>query len=609
MLRLLIKRIISTICMVAIAASSSAANNAAASNSTKSGSAATTNAKRAASEIAPKESPYAYPIEGVARLYSANFGEMRPNHFHSGVDIKSDGVSGKRIVSVADGYVSRLSISPFGYGLAIYVTHPNGVTSQYGHLSRFRDDIAKYAEGERYRLKQHSINIHLTPTQFPVKRGELIGYSGNSGSSTAPHLHFEMRDTKDQRPKNPITMGVIQPIDKIKPLFTNLYYIESETVNGVTYQKKITKYDLKRNSDGNYSIAEDRPVWVGREGHFVVAVSDRKANVTNRFGLYIIEMQRGDEVIYRHKQDGFLFSKTRYSNSVSYFPLQRKTSTEHYRLRRQEGLPHSMIDIAKDDGMVRTVAGESTQMKIVAQDDMRNISTLSFTIKGKDDKDCFKAKVDDKQPIARAMSNTSYRAEGIEVKIPAGVLYESIPYAVSRSAAIAKLTGDISGVKVHSHEYTIFDYDTPLHKAMELAIDVTLTPEEAERSLLIAVDEKGGYSAIAGRYDAGRLLTPTRTAGRYFIASDNEAPTITTKVANGAKITKSSSISFVTKDNFSGVASYEATLDGEWIALELDGATLTHKFRSAATGKSHKIIITVEDMAGNIATLERSFVR
>ncbi|MFR9564150.1 MAG: M23 family metallopeptidase, partial [Rikenellaceae bacterium] len=560
-------------------------------------------------EVAPKVSSYAYPIKDVARLYSANFGEMRPNHFHSGVDIKSDGTSGKQIVSVADGYVSRLAISPTGYGLSIYVTHPNGMTSQYGHLSRFREDIAKYAEDERYRLKKHSINIHLTPQQYPVKRGELIGYSGNTGSSFGPHLHFEIRETKNQRPKNPIAMGVIEPNDKIKPLFFNLYYIESETIDGVVYQKKPSKYELTRQSDGSYRIADDRTVWVGREGHFVVAVSDRKANVTNNFGLYIIEAYRDNELIYRYQQDGFLFSDTRYCNSVSYFPLQRKTSIEHYRLRRQEGLPSKMVDVTTDDGVVRTEAGESSKIRIVAEDDMRNLSTLLFEIKGKDDKDCYVAEIDPKQPIARALSSTKYSGDGIEITTPAGVLYESIPYAVSRSEGAAKLTSETKGVKIHSAEYSIFDYDTPLHKALEVSIEAVIPENDVERAVMVWLDEKGEPSAIEGRYKEGRFTAPIRTAGRFFVASDHEAPTITTKISNGAKLTKSRTISFEAKDNFSGVATYEATLNGEWIALDQKGSTLTHKFRTAADGSPQKIIVKVKDLVGNETTLERSFVR
>ena len=136
---------------------------------------------------------YDYPLRNVAGYYSANFGEMRPNHFHAGTDFKTDGVEGKPVVAVADGYVSRVSQSPTGYGLALYVTHPNGTTSVYGHLSRFRKDIADFVFSERHRLKQSRVDLYCQADQFPVKRGEEIARSGNTGSSQGPHLHFEVR--------------------------------------------------------------------------------------------------------------------------------------------------------------------------------------------------------------------------------------------------------------------------------------------------------------------------------------------------------------------------------------------------------------------------------
>ena len=158
----------------------------------------------------PNPADYDFPLRDVAGYYSANFGEMRPNHFHAGTDFKTDGVEGKPVVAVADGYVSRVSQSPTGYGLALYVTHPNGTTSVYGHLSRFRKDIADFAFSERHRLKQSRVDLYCQADQFPVKRGEEIARSGNTGSSQGPHLHFEVR--VDGRPVDP--SAGMQPLEE-----------------------------------------------------------------------------------------------------------------------------------------------------------------------------------------------------------------------------------------------------------------------------------------------------------------------------------------------------------------------------------------------------------
>ena len=178
---------------------------------------------------------YIYPIRGVAGLYSANFGEMRPGHFHGGIDIKTDGGEGKPLVAVADGYVSRVSVSPSGYGRAIYLTLGNGTTAVYGHLQRFRKDIEERVREERHARRSNSVNLWFGPDTWPVKQGDVIGYSGNSGSSMGPHLHYELRDTRTQRLYNVVSAGIIRPHDDLPLRIMRIHYIEVDTVQAVSY--------------------------------------------------------------------------------------------------------------------------------------------------------------------------------------------------------------------------------------------------------------------------------------------------------------------------------------------------------------------------------------
>ena len=155
---------------------------------------------------------------------------MRPNHFHSGTDIKTDGVEGKPVVAAADGYVSRIFFSPWGYGMALYIAHPNGTTTVYGHLSRFRKDIADYVWQQRHSQRKNRVDLYCKAGMFPVKRGEQIALSGNTGSSGGPHLHFEIRDSRTQKTLNVIQQGVLKPKDNIAPLMMKLHYVEVDTV-------------------------------------------------------------------------------------------------------------------------------------------------------------------------------------------------------------------------------------------------------------------------------------------------------------------------------------------------------------------------------------------
>ena len=176
---------------------------------------------------------YLYPVRQVSGLYSANFGELRPGHFHGGVDIKTDGAVGKELVAVGDGYISRLSVAPGGYGRALYITLRDGHTAVYGHILRFRDDLEQRVDAERRRTRSNSVNLWFRPGEFPVAQGDVVARSGNSGSSFGPHLHFEIRETATQRTLNTVRMGIIRPKDHIAPLMLGLRYAEVDTLEGI----------------------------------------------------------------------------------------------------------------------------------------------------------------------------------------------------------------------------------------------------------------------------------------------------------------------------------------------------------------------------------------
>lgn len=217
-----------------------------------------------AQHLAPED--YIFPLRDVAGLYSANFGEMRPNHFHSGIDIKTDGVTGKPVLATADGYISRIAVTPGGYGRAIYITHPNGTTSVYGHLSKFRDDIEKYVHEERYRTRRNSINLYPPADRFPLKQGEQFAWSGNTGSSAGPHLHFEIRDSRTQRTLNTISSGVIRTRDDIPPRLVKLYYVEVDSVRGVPVHARPRPVELVEKTPGRYALKQEGALSVGGRG-------------------------------------------------------------------------------------------------------------------------------------------------------------------------------------------------------------------------------------------------------------------------------------------------------------------------------------------------------
>ncbi len=240
-----------------------------------------------------EQKEYPYPVESVVHSFSGSFGEMRTNHRHSGIDIRTDGVVGKRVVSIDDGYISRISLSSGGFGLALYVAHPNGTTSVYAHLLSLTEPLDSYLTSERYRLKQHSVNLYPAKDQFPVARGEMIALAGNSGSSNGPHLHFEIRNSKLQKPLNPVKMGIITSVDKIAPKLDMLYYVEVDKSSNGVERQQIQRHPLRKDKSGVYRLTRTKEMWVGRNGYFVLACSDRMEGSYSVFGLYSLDGEIG----------------------------------------------------------------------------------------------------------------------------------------------------------------------------------------------------------------------------------------------------------------------------------------------------------------------------
>ena len=377
-----------------------------------------------AQHLAPED--YIFPLRDVAGLYSANFGEMRPNHFHSGIDIKTDGVTGKPVLATADGYISRIAVTPGGYGRAIYITHPNGTTSVYGHLSKFRDDIEKYVHEERYRTRRNSINLYPPADRFPLKQGEQFAWSGNTGSSAGPHLHFEIRDSRTQRTLNTISSGVIRTRDDIPPRLVKLYYVEVDSVRGVPVHARPRPVELVEKTPGRYALKQEGALSVGGRGYFILETTDRKNDVSNTFGLWRIREFADEDPIFELRIDGFAFDQTRYCNAVTHYPMQVASRNEVIRLTRLDGCIDDFYPVLKNQALLTPSEGQSQQIRIEAEDDSGNRSILEFRTIRQPAQRVFRAVCDSTALIVDNRRPFSHTAGEASVHIPAGVFYEPL---------------------------------------------------------------------------------------------------------------------------------------------------------------------------------------
>ena len=459
-----------------------------------------------AQHLAPED--YIFPLRDVAGLYSANFGEMRPNHFHSGIDIKTDGVTGKPVLATADGYISRIAVTPGGYGRAIYITHPNGTTSVYGHLSKFRDDIEKYVHEERYRTRRNSINLYPSADRFPLKQGEQFAWSGNTGSSAGPHLHFEIRDSRTQRTLNTISSGVIRTRDDIPPRLVKLYYVEVDSVRGVPVHARPRPVELVEKTPGRYALKQEGALSVGGRGYFILEATDRKNDVSNTFGLWRIREFADEDPIFELRIDGFAFDQTRYCNAVTHYPMQVASRNEVIRLTRLDGCIDDFYPVLKNQALLTPSEGQSQQIRIEAEDDSGNRSILEFrTIRQPAQRD-FRAVCDSTALIVDNRRPFSHTAGEASVHIPAGVFYE--PLFFSQSSRPAQFAAAPS-VAVLSPLYSILDYDTPLHTAATVTIRAYV-PQNLQPHTTLGFVRKGKVSYAEKRrrhpFDPhiGRLL-------------------------------------------------------------------------------------------------------
>ena len=305
---------------------------------------------------------YPNPVK-IPVYLSATFAEIRTNAFHAGVDIRTQGVEGKEVFAVADGYVSRIGVSPFGYGKVLYITHDDGFTSVYAHLSKFNKKIGEFVKMKQYENKSFSQNILLEEDVFPVKRGDFLGFTGNSGGSGGPHLHYEIRYTDTQEPVNPLFFG-LKIKDNIKPCIKGLaiYPLENSIVNGSTSPLY------------TYSI-EDLQFEVGGDIAFGINVFDQADGSNNKNGPYSIELFADDKLIFSITSYKYSYSETRYVNSLIDYSYFINNKERFIRTEIDELNKLSVYDVK--DGIVTVNQGDILKMKYVVKDYNNNVSIFS----------------------------------------------------------------------------------------------------------------------------------------------------------------------------------------------------------------------------------------
>lgn len=533
-------------------------------------------------------------------LLSGSFAELRSNHFHSGIDIKTQGTTGIPVYSVAEGYVSRIVVSPGGYGKALYINHPNGTTTVYGHLLRFSTAIEKYVKEKQYDKKSFRVDLSVPQYLFPLKQNDEIALSGNSGSSGGPHLHFEIRDTKTEEPLNPLKYNF--PItDNIAPKIFSLLIVplsDESQVNYSTIQRSyaVVFYDGKYHLKGNPTI----PVW-GKIG-VAIQTNDYFDGTYNKCGINLLRMAVDNEDQFTFQLNRFAFHKSRYINSHIVFDEYKNSKRRFIKTWLEPGNQLPIYNHNGSMGILSPQKDSVQNVEIELQDSYGNTSILKFSFKGS--MKAMPVKTIESTAFFKYNRGNYFSNDEVEITIPKGALYKDLDFSYTKES---------SSNEFYTDYHFIHDKTVPLHKNATIRIKADAFPKELESKVIMANADPitGEFYAAGGEYKNGWVETSTLNLGVYAVVVDTIPPSITPLSIKENALTESSRIRFETSDDLAGIKTIEGLLDGKWALFEYDAKTarITHYFDKERFefNKKHTIKLTVTDYRENSSVYEGSF--
>lgn len=526
-------------------------------------------------------------------VLSGSFGELRSNHFHSGLDIKTQQREGMPVYAAADGYVSRINVGHYGYGKALYILHPNGYTTVYAHLRSYAGDIEKHVKDTQYAKETYELELFPESSLLPVKKGDLIAYSGNTGGSGGPHLHFEIRDAS-QRPMNPLLFGIEVPDSKTPIVSAVFAYPIGEDAH-INQSQKRTKLRLIKQRDGNYKT-EDILAF-GKIG-FGITTYDQFDGASNKNGSYKIETQYNGSEKFEVVFNKFSFSETRYLNRYIDYEYNETNKSRVQKLFREQNNPLSVITKEDANGYVTIKDSLQSIYTIEVSDFKGNRIFIAVPIEGAEKEILDPRQIIKTDDYIYADHSNSITKGKFSIYIPANSLYEDTYLDIKNEGDTLKFHEDI----------------VPIHKNISISADISAYNEaDRDKLYLGRLNYKGVPLYNSSTRNGDKLTAKTRTFGTYVIASDTTPPKIKpVNFSEGKWVSNENFLQVKISDDLSGISSYRATINGKFILMEYDYKKdlLTYNFNDNVildTENNLKVIVT--DNVGNSATFEANFFR
>lgn len=540
----------------------------------------------------------------IPLLLSANFGETRIDHYHSGMDIRTQSVTGKEVVAAADGFIYRIGVSPGGYGNSIFIRHPSGYSTIYGHLERFAPEIEEYVKTWQYENKSFQAVLWPTREKFQVKQGQLIAYSGNSGASGGPHLHFEIRKSENEIPVNPLLFN-FEIRDRIAPVIEKLaiYPINKHTL--INNENRVKKIKVTGEA-GKYYLPDETEINISGLAGFGIKSFDLLDDSNFKCEVYSIELKIDSIPVFRYVMDAFSFDESRYVNShIDYETYMR----ENIYFERTFVLPNDKLSLYKDlvnRGIFNFNKNKIYHAQIIVTDAYNNISTLNFNIKSQSPnlQTVTKPLPEDVKVMPFNRSN-KFSAEKFYLSIPAGALYDTLNFSYKNTAGTKEMLSDLH------HVHTVY---TPLQKACTISIkpDKILIGKEA-KMLIVKLGDDNQKNTMKSNWTNGYLTADIMSFGNYFIGADSVAPEVSSHgFVPGEILSEKRELMINISDAYSGIKSYEPLIDGKWALFEYDQKNniLIYKFDERRISKwtKHNLVLKVADNVDNISTYKCDFI-
>jgi len=525
---------------------------------------------------------------------SGTFGELRSNHFHSGLDIKTNGEEGLPVYAVDDGYIYRIKITENGYGKALYIKHPSGLVSVYGHLKYFNDQIEQYIKRKQYKKQSFEIEVFPYKIELPVKKGEIIGYSGNTGGSSGAHLHFEIRNMKEH-PLNPMDFGIrIQ--DSRRPIVKNIFAYPLDSTAHVNQIGKRVKLNLKKVNDSLYitdTILAYGPIGFGIEAY------DLQDFSRNHNGLYKVEVIVNGLKMYEHIMEEFSFFRSHYINTVIDYPYFKKNRR---RIQKLWVEPHNLLEIYTqlvNNGKIVVENKKNYQVEIVLSDFDQNITRVKIPVSGYKTTQIWEKEKLKRTPYPiKINKNNVFSLDKWIITFPPNTTY----------------TDQYLSLKKQNKAIYIHNGNQPLHKSYIIKYPLLNMSEQRKKAAYLALIGKGKKSYYIFQKKKNDTITAyTKSFGYFSIKYDSIAPYIRPlNFKENADLTNYRYLKIKIGDKKTGIKSYEAYIDDQWILLEYDYKTgiLTYDFSDLKlTGKKHTLKIKVTDNNQNSRQLKTTFYR